>query len=340
MKSANTTPTIVSLLRDFGIYSTLIRTDISPTRTTYHLDLFDLTKLSNMNKIIKYIGAYLHKQVTCSSSQYAHLSLSMPNDKTKTVNFTDKKLQTAINNSQELSILLGVDNENKPKMVKLEDLPHLLIAGTTGSGKSVLLNNIICSILQQSDRHNIELALIDTKQVELAQYDDLPQVSVSAKNPAECIKVLKLANSIIDDRYTYMRKMKMKKADNSCRKVIIIIDEFADLMLLAKTQVENLLIRIAQLGRACGVHLIIATQRPSADVITGLIKSNIPSRIALKTTSYRDSMIILDTKGAEKLNGKGDALLKLPTECELTNIQCPYIDDEQINNIIINNKGE
>lgn len=334
MKIGNKPQTITELLRDFGIYSTLVKTDINPTKTTYHLDLFDITKLSSINRIIKYLSAYLHKEVTYLSSKIAHFCLSMPNDKVKPINYNDKKIQDAINSCEDLSLLIGVDSQNKPTLVKLDELPHLLIAGTTGSGKSVLLNNIICSLIQQSDKHNIELALIDPKQVELCQYEGTKAVSVSATNPAECINVLKVANSIIDERYAYMRKMKLKKADKSCKKVIVIIDEFADLMILAKSQVENLIIRIAQLGRACGVHLIIATQRPSADVITGLIKSNIPSRIALKTTSYRDSMIILDSKGAENLYGKGDALLKLPTECELKNIQCPYIDDEMINNII------
>lgn len=320
--------TIIDMLASCGIKAKLVQTDDSPNKTTYHIDLIDIKQLSNITKCIKCLTALLHKQVTGGFSDIAHFCITIPKDKRTIIKYTDYNIQKALNNCKDLSVLLGVDSQNNVLTTKLEDLPHLLIAGTTGSGKSVLLNNIICGLIQQSKKHNLEIALIDPKQVELADYSKAG--FMTATTIEDSIKLLETANALIDLRYKEMQANGYKKASKNSLRTILIIDEFADLMINAKEETQNLIVRIAQLGRACGVHLILATQRPSADIITGLIKSNIPSRIALKTASYRDSMIILDNKGAENLMGKGDALVKLSTDCNIVNIQCPYIDDKMI----------
>ena len=218
--------------------------------------------------------------------------------------------------------LIGIDSATG-EVVKgnLLDTPHLLIGGASGSGKSVLLHSIIKSLLNYQNS-NIGLCLIDTKQVELTEYTDHDKLCAPiATTFNEAVYVLRVINQKMTERYEHMAKNGLKVYNGT--KWVIVIDEFADLMLTDKRQIEPLVVRIAQMGRACGIHLVIATQRPSVDVCTGLIKANIPHRIALPCASARDSMVILDTKGAELLKGKGEALVRM-TNIQPLKTQCFY----------------
>lgn len=232
------------------------------------------------------------------------------------------KSETYKKNVNKNDYLIGIDYATG-EVIKgnLLETPHLLIGGASGSGKSVLLHSIIQSLIDYQNG-NIGVCLIDTKQVELTEYKDHEKLCAPiATSYNEAVYVLRVLNQKMTERYEQMAQKGLKIYDGT--KWVIVIDEFADLMLTDKKQIEPLVVRIAQMGRACGIHLIIATQRPSVDVCTGLIKANIPHRIALQCASTRDSMVVLDTKGAELLKGKGEALVRMKNIQPLK-VQCFY----------------
>lgn len=231
---------------------------------------------------------------------------------------------------------LGVSITGRAVGIRIDHAPHVLIAGSTGSGKSVALNTLISSLLCRYDSEKLRLWAIDPKKVELAQYAGLPHmVRGTATDCAAAVDVLKSVLEIIDHRYMLMQRNGARSADSLGMPYhVVIIDELADLMLQARQDVEPLIVRIAQIGRAAGVHLIVATQRPSADVLTGLISANIPCRVALKVTKYTESVVILGKAGAEKLLGRGDALVRLPDSVTPVRVQCAYTPDADIYKIV------
>ena len=215
-------------------------------------------------------------------------------------------------------------------------MPHALIGGTTGGGKSVLLNSIAVSLLFKHTPETLRLIIIDPKQVEFSEYAGLPHLLRPViTDPYQAIDTLASVCDLIDRRYKRMATHKVKNAvEMGLPSVVVMIDELADLIILGKKPVETAIVRIAQLGRAAGIHLIVATQQPTVNVVTGLIKANIPCRIALKTATVSNSTVILDGKGAEKLTGKGDALLKLPNRTTLIRFQAPLIESADIAPVI------
>jgi len=232
-------------------------------------------------------------------------------------------------------IFVGKDMYDNYIFIDLQECPHILLAGMTGSGKSVALNSIICGLLKTYEKYDIEFLMIDTKRVELAPYKKLGEECckfVTDTNIA--VKSLEDVCDLIEARYKIMEEQGLRQVDDSYYKIIVVVEELGDLMYESKKQVEQYLVKIARLGRACGIHLIIATQRPTVDIVTGEIKANIGCRFALQTTSVIDSMNIIGHRGCETLNGNGDCLLKLPTLQNEIHIQCPYIDDKTINKII------
>ena len=226
-------------------------------------------------------------------------------------------------------------------------MPHGLIAGSTGSGKSVCINSILISLLFQAHPDEVKLMLIDPKMVELAIYNSIPHlVCPVITNAKAATKALKWAVDEMERRYELFSKIAVRDIERyndlamrdprgeKMPSIIIIIDELADLMMVAANDVETCICRIAQKARACGIHLLLATQRPSVDVITGLIKSNIPSRIAFAVSSQIDSRTILDTTGAERLLGKGDMLLSESGSSKLVRVQGTYVSDDEIEQVV------
>ncbi len=250
--------------------------------------------------------------------------------------------------SSKISFVVGKDISGKNVIANLKDMPHLLIAGATGSGKSVCINAIITSLLYKASPDEVRLILIDPKVVELGNYNGIPHLLIPVvTDPKKAASALNWAVNEMTQRYKLFAEKGVKDLDSYNElmranqemekvlpKVVIIIDELADLMMAAPSQVEDSICRLAQLARAAGMHLIVATQRPSVDIVTGLIKANIPSRIAFSVSSQFDSRTILDVGGAEKLLGKGDMLYSPVGENKPLRIQGPYISDSEISNVI------
>lgn len=237
-----------------------------------------------------------------------------------------------------LGFVIGRDIAGMPIVADLAKMPHLLVAGQTGSGKSVMINDILTSMLYRSSPSELKLILVDPKQVEMAPYNDLPHLLTPViTEPEKCISALKWAVAEMERRYKTLAEVKKRniaeynnlKNEDSMPYIVIVIDELADLMMMAARDVEALIVRIAQKARAVGIHLVLATQRPSVDVITGLIKANIPARIAFTVASQVDSRTIIDQVGAEKLLGRGDMLLLTSDMPKPKRVQAALIDDDE-----------
>ena len=264
--------------------------------------------------------------------------LTKPQD---TVSFNNIK-ESLLNSDAKLPVILGRTHDGEDLVADIAKMPHLLIAGTTGSGKSVLLHSIICSLILKPDA---KLTLIDPKNVEFTYYKDLKQLMYPIINYAdEAYAVLSDLVEEMDRRFRIMSKKSAKDIDEYNAKrskklpyIVLIIDEFADLMQVSKKEFQIKLSRLAQKSRACGIHIIIATQRPSVDVVTGIIKANFPARISCKVTSAVNSRVVLDRNGAEKLLGKGDALICSNTH-DMLRFRGAYIDQLNIKEICDNNK--
>lgn len=238
-----------------------------------------------------------------------------------------------------LSFAIGRDIAGEAVIGELAKMPHLLIAGQTGSGKSVMINTLLTSLLYRNSPSDMKLILVDPKQVEMMPYNDIPHLLTPViTQPEKCISALKWAVNEMERRYSLLADEKLRdiksynqyKREESMPYIVIVIDELADLMMIAARDVEALVVRLAQKARAVGIHLVLATQRPSVDVITGLIKANVPARIAFTVASQVDSRTILDQVGAEKLLGQGDMLLLTPQMSKPKRIQGAWVMDEEV----------
>lgn len=274
------------------------------------------------------------------------VGIEIPNNSTQTI-YLREILESDIfkNSTSPLTLALGKDIVGNPFITDLKKLPHLLIAGTTGSGKSVGINAMILSLLYKNSPENLKLLMIDPKKVEFSIYSDIPHlITPIITQPKKAIVSLNSAVAEMDRRYDLMSEMRTKDIDTYNRKIqseggekfpylVIIIDELADLMMTGGKEVEFALARIAQMGRASGIHIIVATQRPSVDVVTGLIKTNLPSRISYKVGSKIDSKVILDTFGAESLLGRGDMLFTPPGVGGVIRLHAPWNTEEEIEKV-------
>jgi S-DNA-T family DNA segregation ATPase FtsK/SpoIIIE len=271
------------------------------------------------------------------------VGIEVPNVKSATVRMSSILTSPEWQNmTSPLSFAIGKDISGTPIVADLAKMPHLLVAGQTGSGKSVMINDILTSLLYRNSPADLKLILVDPKQVEMKPYDDIPHLLTPVlTEPEKCISALKWAvaemerryKALADDRKRNIEEYNKVKNEEGMPYIVIVIDELADLMMMAARDVEALIVRIAQKARAVGIHLVLATQRPSVDVITGLIKANVPARIAFTTASQVDSRTIIDQMGAEKLLGQGDMLLTTADMPKPRRIQGAFIDDDETNKI-------
>lgn len=244
---------------------------------------------------------------------------------------------------------MGKDIAGHSIVADLDEMPHLLIAGTTGSGKTICVNSLILSLLFKNSPNDLKFVMIDPKMVELRPFSEIPHMLCPVITDAKKASVaLNWVVNEMEERYKLLAKVGVRSIEAYNEKqeripyIIVVIDEFADLMTVAADQIENAVTRLAQLSRAVGIHLILATQRPSVNVITGVIKANLPARISFKVASKVDSRTVLDMNGADKLLGKGDSLFLRPGESKLIRIQCTLVSDEEIEKVVgfIKNQGD
>ena len=345
------------VLRDFGINAKVVEIHIGPAVTEYELTVPAGTKVSkivNINKEIALALAAKDVIIQAPIPGKSTIGIEIPNPTISSVSLREV-LESPQNLKSDAKICaaLGKDIMGTPKVMDLTKMPHLLVAGSTGSGKSVCINGIIASILMRYKPNEIKLVLVDPKKVELTNYNGIPHLLCPVvSDPKKASLTLQKVVVEMDNRFQLFSDNEVKNIagyneliEKENRKhpetpkakmpyIVVIIDELADLMLVASKEVEDSITRITQLARAAGIHLIVATQRPSTDVITGLIKNNIPSRISFAVSSQIDSRTILDQSGAEKLLGKGDMLYFPMGEASPTRIQGCFINDDEIKRLI------
>jgi S-DNA-T family DNA segregation ATPase FtsK/SpoIIIE len=272
--------------------------------------------------------------------------IEVPNKKVHLVRMRDVlEIPEFLSAKSKLAFVLGKDIAGQPKWADLTKMPHMLIAGATNSGKSVCLNSIIASILLRASPEEVKLSLIDPKRVELTLFHDIPHLyHPVVVEPKDAVRALRGAIAEMDRRYKLFAargvrnvasfNSKLEEGEEPLPYLVIVIDELADLMMTAAAEFEKLICRIAQLARATGIHLIVATQRPSVNVITGVIKANIPARVAFAVASQVDSRTILDAVGAERLIGSGDMLFDANTGGKSVRIQGAYLSEEEVNRVV------
>ncbi|MGC8971808.1 MAG: DNA translocase FtsK, partial [bacterium] len=334
-------------LESFGVSAKVVNAVVGPTVTRYELSLATGVKVSSITKLSNDIAlALAAPQIRIESPipGKSLLGIEVPNKKITLVTIREIiESEEFINNKSRLTLGIGKDIAGNIIADSLEEMPHLLIGGTTGSGKSVCLNALIMSLLYKSDPSILRISMIDPKRVELTQYEDLPHLWAPIITESDLsVKLLRRLTKEMDNRYEIFRKegvrniqgYNQKHKDSPLYYIVVIVDELADLMMVAPKEIERLICRLAQMARATGIHLIIATQRPSVDVITGLIKANFPSRIAFAVSSQADSRVILDISGAEKLLGKGDMLYAPIWAMKPIRVQGAYVSDEEIERVL------
>jgi len=326
---------IAEVLTAEGFPCRFVSHQSAPQVTTYHFNLCRLSHITNASKAARMLSARTRSNVQIVASAFGDVAFAIPKRARRSVQLKEVLCSGLFIDAPPLLAALGVTNEGDPLTFDIAKMPHVLIAGATGSGKSVCLNTIICSLLMRTTPADAQFIMIDPKKVELTTYNGLPQlIRPVITDTREAISILQAACKFMDERYSTMKGKCRNAAELGMPSVVIIIDELSDLMITSKYEAEDSIIRLAQLGRAAGIHLIIATQRPTVNVITGLIKSNIPCKIALQVSSIRDSLNVIDHKGAESLLGRGDALIKLPSQVDEIRFQTAYTSDKEIENIV------
>lgn len=342
---------LAKVLNDFEIVANIVKCNIGPTVTQYELEIKAGTKVSKLLSVQREIALALSaKEIRIQAPIPGKntIGVEIPNKVNAPVSFKEViSYLPEINEKTLLTVALGKDIMAKIKYAEINATPHLLIAGSTGSGKSVCMNCIIASILMRARPDQVKLVMVDPKKVELGMYNGIPHLLCPVvTDPKKASIALRNIVAEMERRYGILEKTHNKNIEmynKFCEKnsdyqklpyIVVIIDELADLMLVAAKEVEDSILRITQMARAAGIHLIVATQRPSTDVITGVVKANIPSRISFAVSSSIDSRTILDMTGAEKLLGKGDMLFKPMGENTPIRIQGAYVSEEELQAIV------
>ena len=345
------------VLKDFQIEGKVVDIHMGPTVTQFELVVPSGTKVSRISSINKEIALALAAKdvrIEAPIPGKSTIGIEIPNQAVAAVKIKEiLNSKEMVNKTGGLQVALGKDIMGVPRFTDLTKMPHLLIAGSTGSGKSVCSNSIIASLLMRYRPDEVKLVLVDPKQVELSNYNGVPHLLCPVvTDPKKASLVLQKVVTEMDKRYHIFADKGAKKIDDYNKMIdeenrrhpdtptkrmpyiVVLVDEMADLMIAARKEVEDSIMRITQLARAAGIHLIVATQRPSTDVITGVVKTNIPSRIAFSVASAIDSRTILDASGAEKLLGKGDMLFLPMGENVPIRIQGCFISDDEIRRVI------
>ncbi|MDD5758132.1 MAG: DNA translocase FtsK 4TM domain-containing protein [Desulfobulbaceae bacterium] len=333
-------------LLDFGVEGHVVGISPGPVITTYEYAPAPGVKISRIVSLENDLAMVLKTEsvrIVGSIPGKAALGIEIPNPIRQMVYIREilgsEKFQKG---ARPLTLGLGKDVVGRPVYANLTEMPHLLIAGATGAGKSVGINTIICSILLNSTPDEVRLLMVDPKRIELSAYEAIPHLlHPVVVDPKMASRALQWAVLEMERRYGLMEQLKVKSlatyneaADEKLPLIVIIIDELADLMMVASKDVEGSVARLAQMARAAGMHLILATQRPSVDVLTGLIKANFPTRMSFKVSCKIDSRTILDASGAEHLLGKGDMLFMAPGTSRMQRIHAAYISEKEIAKIV------
>lgn len=342
--------TIEETLKNFGVKAKIIEVNVGPSITRFELQLdpgVKVNKFVNLSNDLALSLATSDIRIEAPIPGKAAVGIEVPNDVSEIVGLREIiETPQFIESKSPLTFALGKTLSGENVIGDIGKMPHILIAGATGSGKSVCINSIIVSLIFKSSPDELRFIMIDPKMVELNQYNAIPHLLIPVvTDPKKASYALNWGLKEMTDRYLLFKNAGVrdietyndfmtKSNEKKLPRIVIVIDELADLMITSPKECENAICRIAQLARACGIHLIIATQRPSVDVITGLIKANIPSRIAFSVASNTDSRTILDTGGAEKLLGKGDMLYFPVGQSKPTRVQCTYVSDSEINAVI------
>lgn len=341
---------LVETLRSFGVEVKLLQVSRGPSVTRYELQPsvgVKVSKITNLSDDIALNLAASAVRIEAPIPGKAAIGIEVPNKEVTSVALRDVIESDEFKNApSKLSVALGMDITGKAIIGDIAKMPHVLIAGATGSGKSVCINSIITSILYKADPNEVKLMMVDPKVVELGVYNGIPHLLVPVvTDPKKASGALGWAVSEMTRRYNLFAENGVRDlagynevleldGEEKLPQIVIIIDELSDLMMVAPKEIEDSICRLAQMARAAGMHLIIATQRPSVNVITGVIKANIPSRIAFAVSSHIDSRTILDSAGAEKLLGKGDMLFMPMGASKPTRIQGAFISDKEVERVV------
>ncbi|MCR4263931.1 MAG: DNA translocase FtsK [Candidatus Roizmanbacteria bacterium] len=341
--------TIEQTLDSFGIRARVLEVNLGPAVTQYALEIALGTKLSKITSLANDLALALAAptgqiRIEAPIPGRSLVGVEVPNRSLRVVTLREMLMtETMRQQESKLAVAIGLDVAGQPIIVDLATMPHMLVAGTTGSGKSVMMNSIIASLLFRTTPAEVRMILIDPKRVEMTTYNDIPHLLTPViVEPDQTLSALKWAMAEMDRRYKMFAQAGARnilsynqaKGYQEIPYIVIIIDELADLMIFAAAEVEDAITRLAQMARATGIHLVVSTQRPSVNVITGLIKANIPARVSFNVSSMIDSRVILDMPGAEKLLGRGDMLFIPPTQSKPLRVQGTFVSEKEVKQLV------
>lgn len=342
-------------LRQHGVDARLVRIVPGPTVTRYEIELapgVKVNKVTNLSNDIAYALAAADVRILAPIPGKSAIGVEVPNRKRQLVTIGDVLTSEEANADLDpMLVSLGMDVSGTPRLLRLTELPHVLIAGATGAGKSSCINSLLTSILMRATPEEVRLILVDPKRVELGQYNDAPHLLTRViTNPKKAADALQWAVAEMDRRYDLLADAGVRDIDSYREHydaggldeemfdrfpyIVVVVDELNDLMMVAGRVVEDSIVRIAQMARAVGIHLVLATQRPSVNVITGVIKANVPSRLAFSVASQTDSRVILDSVGADKLVGLGDMLVVTARDPKPERIQGSFVSEPEIHAVV------
>ena len=340
-----TSERLTRALADLGVEARVVRAVVGPRVTRYELRLgsgVKVGKVRNLQQDIAYALAATEVRILAPIPGKSAVGVEVPNTKPAKVTLGDVFREYPDANDWTLPVGLGKDISGRAVFFDLAEMPHLLVAGTTGSGKSVMLNGLLTSLLLTTDPRQVKMVLIDPKRVELSPFGRIPHlITPVVTDVKKAANALQWAVAEMERRYEVLERMGSRSLDGYNLRsetpmpyVVIVIDELADLMMQAGAKVEDAIVRLAQKARAVGIHLVVATQRPSVDVITGMIKANVPSRIAFAVSSQVDSRVIMDAGGAEVLLGMGDMLFKPVSALRPSRVQGAFISENEVERVV------